>query len=106
MHNRASQFMPFDALKGFKEALKKVEEIKINKKDILEDLLFELESKLNSLKIGDIIKVEYYYNFEYIKTIGRLKKIDRINNFIYIDNSKILINDIIDIEKYFTKENN
>ena len=32
MSDRARQFLPFDALKGFKEAIKKREKIKVDKK--------------------------------------------------------------------------
>ncbi len=95
--NRASQFQPFDSLKGFKEALSKMEENKEEKKYLNDDLYQKLNNRLQELKIGDDITIEYYNNLEYIKTIGKLKKIDYHNKIIYVANSKISLNDIIDI---------
>ena len=46
MSDRARQFLPFDALKGFKEAIKKREKIKVDKIEISEDLAVELSYKL------------------------------------------------------------
>ena len=59
---RAKQFLPFDALPGFKEALKEKEIKKEAKIELAEDSLQELESKLNELEKGSIIKLIYYKN--------------------------------------------
>ena len=48
--DRARQFLPFDALKGFKEAIKKREKIKVDKIEISEDLAVELSYKLSQIE--------------------------------------------------------
>ena len=96
--NRAVQFMPFDALSGFKEALKEVERIVANKKELSEDYFEYLNDKIKQIKIGDNIKIKYYYNLEYIESFGIIKKIDYINKVIYLMNTKIPIDDIVDID--------
>ena len=95
---RAKQFMPFDALKGFKEALKLIEKQKQDKKILSEDNTSSLNNKLKKLKKNDNVTIKYYSGMEYIETSGKIKKIDTINKSIYILNSKIDIEDIIDIE--------
>ena len=99
MQNRAKEFMPFDALKGFKEALKKVEKIKEDKKELSEDIFSELNDKLKTLKKGDYVILEHFNDMNYIKTKGIVKKVDYINKVIYVDNSKISFDDIIYIDK-------
>lgn len=95
--DRAKLFLPFDALKGLQEALRKQEEININKKTLSEDLNDILNNKFNNLKLGDNVLIKYYYNLEYIETSGIIKKIDYNNKYIYLMNSIIKIEDIIDI---------
>lgn len=95
--NPASQFMPFDALKGFREALKKVEKAVEEKRELSEDVFRELNRKLMSLNVGDNVEIEYYYDLEYIKIKGIVKKIDLNNKILYVGNSKIYFDDIVSI---------
>ena len=49
---RAKQFMPFDALKGYKEAIKEKQKIVVRKKELSDD-----ELELLSIKIKQIKKI-------------------------------------------------
>ena len=42
--------MPFDALKGYKEAIKAKQKIKVSKKELSEDDINELSYKINQIK--------------------------------------------------------
>ena len=95
---RAKQFMPFDALKGFKEALKEKEKIIVDKIDLCEDAIIEINNILINLKVGDIVKVVYFKQNEYIEVTGRISKIK--NNFFVIVKEKIMYNNIYRIERY------
>ena len=95
--DRAKLFLPFDALKGLQESLRIVEKRKEDKIILSEDLNDELNNKFNSLKIGDNVLIKYYYNLEYIESSGVIKKIDYNNKNIYLMNSIINIDDIVDI---------
>ena len=97
---RAKIFAPFDALKGFKEALKEEEVIKVTKVSLSEDQKDELDKILRQLKVGMMIEVIHYDLLEksYIKTIGVFTKIDTINKCIFVVKNKLLIDDIIDIK--------
>lgn len=94
---RAKLFNSFDALKGFKEALKLQEKIIEEKKNLSSDLKDELNNKLNKLNKGDRVLIKYYYDLEYIESIGVIKKIDIIYKKIYLLNTVIDIDDIFDI---------
>lgn len=91
--SRAKQFLPFDALPGFKEALKEKEIKKEAKIELAEDSLQELESKLNELEKGSIIKLIYYYkNNRYIETIGTVAKIDYMRKKIILIHGDEIVN--------------
>lgn len=95
---RAKQFMPFDALKGFKEALKDKEKIIVDKIDLCEDAIIEINNILINLKVGDIVKVVYFKQNEYIEVTGMISKIK--NDFFVIVKEKIMYNNIYRIERY------
>lgn len=97
---RAKIFAPFDALKGFKEALKDEEVIKIPKKILSEDQTTMLDTTVKELTTGMMIEVIHYNVKEecYIKTTGVFTKIDVINKCIFVVKNKILIDNIIDIK--------
>ncbi len=95
---RAKQFMPFDALKGFKEALREKEKIIVDKIDLCEDAIIEINNILINLKVGDIVKVVYFKQNEYIEVTGMISKIK--NDFFVIVKEKIMYNNIYRIERY------
>lgn len=96
--DRAKLFLPFDALKGLQEHLRMVEKCVEDKVILSDDIYDDLNDKFNSLKIGDNILIKYYYNLEYIESSGMIKKIDYNNRNIYLMNSIISIDDIINIK--------
>ena len=85
--DRAKQFLPFDALNGFQSALREKEKIIVDKKDLSEEAKEELSRKLNSLEIGDKVKIVHYKNKEYKIDVGNFKQIDRMRRFIVIGNT-------------------
>lgn len=94
---RAKLFMPFDALKGFRECLRLAEKNINSKKTISEEMENDINNKLLSISKGDKIKVIHFYNIDYIETIGFMKKVDLIDKCLYMDNSRIELENIIDI---------
>lgn len=95
---RAKQFMPFAALKGYDEALKKKEKFKTPKKVLSEDQIYLLNIAINSLEIGSIATIIYYKNYEYIQSTGIVESIDKRNHTIQLSEVLINFNDITDIE--------
>ena len=67
---RAKIFLPFDALKGFQEALREKEKILVDKKILSQEEKEKIANKLMQLKKWMIIKIIYFDNHEYIELEG------------------------------------
>lgn len=95
MQNRAKIFMPFDALSGFKDALKREEELHENRFSNKETIL----EKIKKLNKGDRVEITYFYNFEVINSFGELKAIDYNKKKLRVSNSVIDFDMIDEIKK-------
>lgn len=96
--SRAKQFLPFDALKGFSEALREKEIEYEEKKELSEESLVELNDKFNQIEIGRSVRLRFYRNGKYVEAYGRVTNIDYIRKKIQIDNNiNINTSDIISI---------
>ena len=76
---RAKQFIPFDALKGFREALAEKERITIPRKELSKDWEAELDEKLHRVQRMDLVTAEYYQDGEYVQVTGTVAAVDRKN---------------------------
>ena len=74
--DRAKIFMPFDALKGYKEALGEKEKVVVEKIEL------------------------YYENDEYIEVFGLISKIDYQSEYLVVVKKKIFWNNIYRINVY------
>lgn len=97
MSNRAKQFAPFDALKGFQEALRKKEKMPVPKKELAEEKAEEINEKLKQLTTGKLITVVYYNDGEYIQLTGTIIKIEKNKRYLQMAEIIIPIDDISDI---------
>lgn len=77
--NRAKQFAPFAALKSFEEAIRAKERVVIPRVELTEECMEELNEKLCSIKVKDIVCITFYRNNEYVRTTGMVSKIDATN---------------------------
>ena len=77
---RARQFMPFDALTGFKDALKEKEQVHIRRKELSDEANEELSMKLNAIDTNKIVQITYYDGNIYTKIKGKVNKIDKISD--------------------------
>ncbi|WOO37956.1 YolD-like family protein [Anaerocolumna sp. AGMB13020] len=91
---RAKQFMPFDALKGFREAITEKERIIVPKRDLSEEQKDELERKIKQLKKKELITVEYFNNREYVQVTGMVTRIDAVSRTLDVVNTRIAFRDI------------
>lgn len=97
--DRAKQFLPFDALSGFRDYLNNAEKIKQEKKVLSDDIENYINNELLKLKKGDSVVIKYFYGIEYLEISGIIKKIDNVEKCIYLLNSKIDFEEILDIRK-------
>ena len=96
--DRARQFMPFDALKGYKEAILEKQKVIVEKKEVSEDDAIVISRKLNQIKIGDMIKIIYYDMDEYLCVEGLISKVNIDEKYLMVVKRKISFEDIKDIE--------
>ncbi|NLC96037.1 MAG: hypothetical protein GX675_00490 [Erysipelotrichaceae bacterium] len=107
--NRAAQFAPFAALSGFESSIKETARLTDSKIELDEYDKLYLNEKIkiiqNSLKDKNLVKITYFKKDKtkeggsYIVIEGIVKDIDEYNlTIIMKDNSKIIINDILEIE--------
>ena len=94
---RAKQFMPFAALKGYPDALRRKEKVVLPKGKLSEDYQEELDRKLRQVHKNDIITVVYFCQNEYIKLTGMVSRIDETARVRQIVNTKLSFDDLYDI---------
>lgn len=95
--DRASQFMPFAALKGYEEALRQKEKIVVEKSTLSEEALEHLDYQIKRLQEGDIAEVIYYDGENYIKKSGVVSKISFTAKYLTIVTTDISFDDIKEI---------
>ena len=91
---RAKQFMPFSALKGFEAALREKEKVVVPHAELSEEQKDELDFRLREIKAGDMITIIYFQAGEYIKKTGLVSKIDMSARYIQVVNTKIMFENI------------
>lgn len=93
-HNRAAQFTPFAALRGFEALIAEKETVKVERRVLSEDSADVLSRKMGQIKKGMLICVVHYKNGAYISTTGVVSNIDPINRILKIAECPIAFDDI------------
>lgn len=96
---RAKQFMPFAALKGYEEALKEKEKIVVSKIELSDEMKEELSRKLQKIQKNDIVMVVYFCKDEYLKVTGMVSRMDKDARILKVVNTKIPFEDIYELEE-------
>lgn len=95
--DRAKQFMPFAALKGYDELVRQQEKVISPKRELSEYKSQLLSDKLMRIKKGMLIKIAYYHIDGYIKTEGMVSAIDFTMRYLTVIKTKIHFDDIYDV---------
>ena len=85
---RAKQFLPFDSLTGFRDFLKRVE-----------DGSFDSSILFDSIKCGDKVRIKYFYGEDIFECMGIVRRVDLNRKKIYLIDSIIDLENILNIEK-------
>lgn len=96
---RAKQFMPFAALKGYEDALRKKEKMVVDKIILGEDAQASLNRKLSAVGKNDMVTAIYYVEGEYVKINGVVSQFNKEERYIRIVNTIIAFDDLLDIQK-------
>lgn len=105
---RAAQFAPFAALKGYEESILKAKKIVVKKNELSEDSIEIIRLKLNylndHLQDNNEVIIDYFITDKrkgggyYQQIKGIIKKIDNVKHKIYfIDKQVINIADIVEL---------
>ena len=91
--------MPFDALRGLKEAIAAKERVIEPRRYPSEDAIAEINEKLLDLHKGQIITVVYYGDYEqrYLQLTGPVIKVDPYWHSIQIENITIDFSEIYEL---------
>ena len=112
MTERAAQFSPFAALTGYSESVKETARLTKNKKELSEDMKYEIDMKLQLIEehlkekpevsVLHFIKDKKKSGGDYNEFTGIIRRIDKANGkLIFIDKTIIDLKDIIDIRSGF-----
>ena len=71
----------------------------VDKAELSEERLLELDQVIHQIKPGDMASVIYYDNKEYLKVTGIVTRLDKNARIIQIVNKKIHFDNIYDIQK-------
>lgn len=107
--DRAAQFAPFSALSGHREGVREVARTTQPKIELSEDAMALLDGKIQMVRgmQGEHPEVSFTYfvpdqrkcGGAYVTTVGRVKKIDSLQNRICLmDGKKIPLDEIVAIE--------
>lgn len=93
---RAKQFMPFDAMKGLKEALAIREERhnRVEKRELSEETIEQISEMLSRIEIGMEATIEHYRAYHDVVSQGRVKAIDFAFKYLMLDTEKIYFDNI------------
>ena len=95
---RAQQFQPYDALRGFNDLLRQQERIIIPKKELSEDDYEELNDKASQLQVGKMVSIIHYESNEYVQTTGILSSLDVEKKILQVVKTRIHLKDIVHID--------
>ncbi len=96
--DRAKQFVPFDALKGFREALKEKERQIDEHVELMEDAQNKIDKILHNIKIGDKVLITYYRDKCYKTDLILIKKISFNKQKIFLNDNIYYFRDIKNLE--------
>ena len=96
---RAKQFAPYSALRGFDLMVKEITRIKCDKIALDDADIEKINQVLSSISKGDLVKIKYYETDSYKTAEGLVSEINETAQFIKVVKTKIFFSDIYTIEK-------
>lgn len=95
---RARQFMPFAALKGYHELVRKREHVPEEKHTLTEEQAAELSQKIAALSKGSMATITHYEEKQYKDTCGIVSEINEAERYVRVIKKRIAFEDIRTIE--------
>ena len=99
IEDRAKQFMPFKAVKGLDEAimLKELEMERVDRIELTEESLAELDRQIHRLRKGTEVIVNHYVQGHYQEARGEITAVDSVLRYIEVNFNTIYLDDVLSI---------
>ncbi len=91
---RARQFMPFSALRGFDELVQQQTVRPEPRRELSEQEAARLSARISKLAVGELITVSHYENGGYHTLQGMVSDIDIANRTLTVVRKKLNLDDI------------
>ena len=98
LSERAKIFIPFNPLRGFREALRERERIVEEQAELPEDRLAELDRALGSLALGDEVALTYVSGGDRHKIRGPYGGVLALTGEIAVGKERVALADVIDMD--------
>jgi len=97
--DRARQFMPFAALRGFEELIRRQTEEPTPRRELSEYEADQLSRRLARVEKGDLVRVRYYQTERYVTLEGMVSDIDFAARHLRVIKTNVPFDDLLQIEK-------
>lgn len=97
--DRARQFMPFAALRGFEELIRRQTEEPMPRHELSEYEAEQLSRRLARIEKGDLVRVRYYQTERYVTLEGMVSDIDFAARHLRVIKTNVPFDDLLQIEK-------
>ena len=95
---RARQFMPFAALRGYYDLIRERERVPEERRDLTEEDIERLSNVLAQLKKGQMVRTRYYDRDAYVTREGLMTRIDPVAHELTVVTTRIRFEDLLEIE--------
>ena len=96
---RAAQFKPFAALRGYYELVSACERVVEPRPVLSEEESRELSERLLSLTRGEVVRVAYYQAGSIVTQTGAVGQLDTVSRTLAVVRKRVPIDDIVSLER-------
>lgn len=96
--DRAAQFMPFAALRGYYELIRQQQRIPEAKHELTDEEALALSQTVYRVRRGQVVRVVYYDEDAYVTLTGCVSRIDLVERELMVVKTKIALDDIRELE--------
>ena len=95
---RARQFMPFAALRGYYDLIRERERVPEERRDLTEEDIERLSGVLGGLKKGQMVRARYYDRDAYVTREGVVTRIDPVAHELTVVTTVVRFEDLLELE--------
>ena len=95
---RANQFLPYAALRGFEELIEEETRVVHPRRELAEDEAEELSRTLCAVSAGNLVRVTFYAVDTYFTARGELTALDRCFRTLTVGGREVCFDDIYSLE--------